>query len=67
MQEDELVEAAEIIRSQLPHKNRIWINSMVSQDIGADVSRLVKDVHYVEKTGRRRPCTWARTGDHKAA
>jgi hypothetical protein len=40
---------------------------MASQDIGADVSRLVKDVHYVEKTGWQRPCTWARTGDHKAA
>ena len=26
MRADELVEAAEIIRSQLPHENRIWIN-----------------------------------------
>ena len=67
MRADELIEAAEIIRSQLPHENRIWINSMVLQDIGADVSRLVQDVHYVEKTGTRRPRTWPRAGDHEAA
>jgi len=64
---DELDEAAEIIQSQLPHKNRIWINSIMSQDIGADVSHLVKDVQHVEKTGRRRPRTWARAGDREAA
>jgi hypothetical protein len=52
MRANELVKAAEIIRSQLPHENRTWINSMVSQDIEADVSRLV-DVQYVEKTGTR--------------
>jgi hypothetical protein len=45
---NELVEAAEIIRSQLSHRNRIWINSMVSRDIGSDVSLLV-----FEKTRRR--------------
>ena len=67
MRADELVEAAEIIRSQLPHQNRIWINSMASQDIGADVSRLVQDVQYIEKTGTRRPRTWPRAGDHEAA
>jgi hypothetical protein len=67
MRADELVEAAEIIRSQLPHKNGIWINSMVSQDIGADVSQLVQDVHYIEKTGTWRPRTWPRSGDYKAA
>ena len=64
MRADELVKAAEIIRSQLPHQNRIWINSMASQDIGADVSRLVQDVQYIEKTGTRRPRTWPRAGDH---
>ena len=64
---DELIEAAEIIRSQLPHENCIWINSMVLQDIGADVSRLVQDVHYVEKTGTQQPWTWPHAGDHKAA
>ena len=67
MRAEELIEAAEIIRSQLPHENRIWINSMVSQDIGGDVSRLVQDVHYVEKTGTWRPRTWPRAGDHEAA
>ena len=66
MQADELIEAAEIIRSQLPHENHIWINSMVLQDIGTDVSQLVQDVHYVEKTGTRRPWTWPRAGDHEA-
>ncbi|KAI9454440.1 hypothetical protein F5148DRAFT_1288636 [Russula earlei] len=46
IQADELVEAAEIIQSELPHKNKIWINSIMSQDIGADVSHLVKDVQH---------------------
>jgi hypothetical protein len=40
---------------------------MVSQEIGADVSHLVKDVQHVEKTGTQRPCTWAHAGDHEAA
>ena len=64
---DELIEAAEIIRSQLPHENNIWINSMVLQDIGTDVSWLVQDVHFVEKTGTRQPWTWPHAGDHEAA
>jgi hypothetical protein len=63
---DELVEAAGIIRSQLPHRNRIWIKSMASRDIGNDISRLVKDVQHVEKTGHRRQPTWLRAGDSEA-
>ena len=31
---DELEEAAHIIKSQLPHANRIWISSMIYKTLG---------------------------------
>ena len=62
---DELVQAAKIIRSQLPHRNPIWINSMASRNLGGDVSLMVKDIRYVEQTGRRRDRTWAQAGDRE--
>jgi hypothetical protein len=63
---NELVEAAEIIRSQIQHKNPIWIASMASRNIGGDTSLLVKDIRHVEITGRQREPTWAKPGDRKA-
>ena len=60
---DQLVLAADIIRSQIPHRNRIWIASMVDRDIGRDVANVVLDVQHVERTGHRRDNTWARPGD----
>jgi hypothetical protein len=54
----ELEEAARIIRSQLPHCNAIWINSMARQNIGRDVSHLVHDICRFETTGRIRDTTW---------
>jgi hypothetical protein len=60
---DELEEAARIIRSQLPHRNAIWITSMASRNIGSDVSHLVQDIRRFETTGRIRDTTWGRAGD----
>jgi len=60
---DLLEQAADIIRSQLPHRNQIWISSMVDRNIGHDVADFVLDVPHVERTGRRRENTWARSGD----
>jgi hypothetical protein len=60
---DELEEAARIIRSQLPHRNAIWITSMTSQNIGGDVSHFIHDIRRFEITGRTRDTTWGRAGD----
>lgn len=63
---DELVEGARIIKSQLRHENRIWMNSMLSRNIGGDVSDLVRDVRFLEVSGRQRDNTWAQPGDREA-
>jgi hypothetical protein len=60
---DKLEEAAQIIRSQLPHRNAIWITSMADRNIGHDVAHLVHDVRRFETTGRIRDTTWGRGGD----
>lgn len=63
---NELAEAANIIRSQLPYRNGIWMRSLTSRTVGGDVSELVHDVRWLENTGRRRDNTWAAPGDHTA-
>jgi hypothetical protein len=63
---DELEEAARIIRSQLLHRNTIWINGMARRNIGNDVS-LVHDIRRFETTGRIRDTTWGRAGDPVSA
>lgn len=63
---DELVEGARIIKSQLRHENRIWMNSMLSRNIGGDVSDLVRDVRFLEVSGRQRDNTWPQPGDREA-
>lgn len=60
----ELEEGAAILRSQLPHKNRIWMRSMDNRNIGGDVNDLVHDVRHLELTGGTRDRTWAPSGDH---
>jgi hypothetical protein len=55
---DQLVLAADIIRSQIPHRNQNWIASMVDRDISRDVANVVLDVQHVERTGHRRDNTW---------
>ena len=64
---DELEEVAHIIKSQLPHANRVWISSMISQNIGSDASHLVQDIQHVEVSGRCRETTWPRLGDREGA
>jgi hypothetical protein len=55
-----------IIWSQLPHKDWIWIKGIASRNMGSDVNLLVKDVHYVERRGRQHERTWAKNGDCEA-
>ncbi|KAJ7310684.1 hypothetical protein DFH08DRAFT_823060 [Mycena albidolilacea] len=38
---EEFEQAAAIFRAQVPHRNRIWMSSMVKQDIGHNVGNLV--------------------------
>jgi hypothetical protein len=64
---DELEEAARIIRSQLPHRNAIWINGMARRNLGGDVSHFIHDIHRFETTGRIRDPTWGRAGDPVSA
>ncbi|TFK49160.1 hypothetical protein OE88DRAFT_477680 [Heliocybe sulcata] len=63
---DMLSEAADIIRSQIPHKNHIWTNSILNRNsgvgLGRDVADLVQDVRRLEITGRIRGTTWPRNG-----
>jgi hypothetical protein len=59
-------EAAQVIRSQLHHQNHLWLNSMVTRNVGGNVGLLVKDVRHVETTGvtgRNRETTWPQLGD----
>jgi hypothetical protein len=63
---EELAEGAHIIKAQLTHKNPIWMRSILSQNIGGDVSDLVHDIRRLELTGRQRENTWAPAGDHDA-
>ncbi|KAJ7802031.1 hypothetical protein B0H14DRAFT_2614794 [Mycena olivaceomarginata] len=57
---EESERAAAIFRAQVPHRNRIWMSSMVKQDVGRDVGNLVKDIHRYESSSRVRDTTWAR-------
>ncbi len=59
----ELRAFADIIDSQIPFGNSIWISSMVDRNIGGDVSLALQDIRHVEETGRRRETTWGRKGD----
>lgn len=61
-----LAEASAILRAQLPHRNAIWLRSMVSSDVGADAHQLVRDVRRYETTGLSRDNTWAKSGDRDA-
>jgi hypothetical protein len=59
-QAEEFERAAAIFRAQVPHQNRIWMSSMIKQDVGRDVGNLVKDIHRYETSSRVRDTTWAR-------
>ena len=66
IQAEELDDGARIIKTQLTHKNPIWIQSILSRNIGGNVSDLVHDVCRLELTGRQHENTWAPAGDHDA-
>ena len=55
-----LREAANIIESQIPHKNSIWMKSITGLGIDKKAKALVDDVQYLEITGRARGTTWPR-------
>ncbi|KAJ7321352.1 hypothetical protein DFH08DRAFT_941974 [Mycena albidolilacea] len=57
---EEFKQATTIFRAQVPHRNRIWMLSMVKQDMGCNVGNLVKDIHRYESSSRVRDTTWAR-------
>lgn len=63
---NELTEGARIIRSQMVYKNQIWMRSILSRNIGGDVSDLVCDIRRLEVTGRHRDNTWAPAGNREA-
>lgn len=57
---------AAILRSQIPHRNGIWMRSITTRDVGADVHNLILDIRRHESTGRQRDNTWAATGNPEA-
>ncbi|KAF5343057.1 hypothetical protein D9758_011133 [Tetrapyrgos nigripes] len=59
--------AANIIEAQIPHKNRLWLKSLHTREIGRDISHFVKDVREFESPRGNRETTWARKqkGDNR--
>lgn len=50
--------AADLIESQFPYRNRIWIESM-DKKIPNDIIDLAGDLQHEERNGRNRHTTWA--------
>jgi hypothetical protein len=44
-------EAAQILRSQIPHRNPIWMKSVIDRKLGNDVADFVADIRRFESTG----------------
>ena len=44
-------EAAQILHSQIPHRNQIWMKSVIDQKLGNDVTDFVADICHFESTG----------------
>ncbi len=55
-------QAAAIIRSQLPRRNRIWIKGLHRRKFGHDISDFVWDIRHLQATGQTRGTTWGRGG-----
>ncbi|KAJ7688240.1 hypothetical protein B0H17DRAFT_1135699 [Mycena rosella] len=66
-QADEFIRAAEILRAHVPHKNRIWMSSIVKRDIGHNVSLMVADINRHEHRAQKRDNTWPKNGDKEGA
>ncbi|KAK6984344.1 hypothetical protein R3P38DRAFT_3332875 [Favolaschia claudopus] len=54
----DLEEAARMIRSQIPHRNALWMASLTRRNVGSDVSALVGDIRRFERTSRSQETTW---------
>ncbi|KAG6822765.1 hypothetical protein H0H92_012657, partial [Tricholoma furcatifolium] len=53
-------EAAKIFRSQAElQQNSMWMKHVHDHRVGNDVSALVDDITYYERTGQKRDTTWA--------
>jgi hypothetical protein len=52
-----------MFRAQIPHRNKLWMSSMVTRNIGKDVSQMVADIRRFEGTSHVRDTTWAKPGD----
>ncbi|KAJ7212430.1 hypothetical protein C8J57DRAFT_1539109 [Mycena rebaudengoi] len=63
---DELEEAAAILRSQVPHRNKLWMSNVVKRNIGGDAGKMVADIRRFESTARARDTTWAKKGDRES-
>lgn len=50
----------DVLKSQLPHQNLIWLRSMARLNIGQDISALADDVEQLQRLGPTRDVTWAR-------
>jgi hypothetical protein len=59
-------QAAKIIRSQIPHRNAIWMRGLQRRKFGNEVSNFVADIRQLQSTGRSRNTTWARDGDKES-
>jgi hypothetical protein len=55
-------EAAKILRSQIPHRSRIWMKSIIDRKLGDDVTNFVADIRRFESTGHKRDTTWGEGG-----
>ena len=55
-------EAAQILRSQIPHRNQIWMKSVIDQKLGNDVTDFVADIHHFESIGQKQDTTWGEGG-----
>jgi hypothetical protein len=63
---EELQRGAEMMLSQLAHRNKIWMKSVVDRNLGADISAMVEDIRHFERStriGNADNLTWARPGD----
>ncbi|KAJ7230875.1 hypothetical protein C8J57DRAFT_1582643 [Mycena rebaudengoi] len=49
---EELERGAAILRAQIPHRNKLWMSSVVKRNIGGDVSKMVADIRRFETTSR---------------
>ena len=50
------------MHSQIPHRNHIWMKSVVDRKLGKDIMDFVADVRRFEDTGQTHDTTWGGSG-----